>query len=144
MSKNMVKALSERFIKASVDLIVLYMKNDGSGGRRAGVCCDTCYCELRDLGEVGLAELRRLMTHPNMAVRLAAASLYRWVDRYEGLKVLQELKKNKDTYPVGSFEREVAFTAYSVFALSTKPNPCGEDPYIAWQKAKEDKAKAQS
>ena len=107
--------------------------------------CNDCYCELRDLGEEGLAELRRLMAHPDMAVRLGAAAAYRLIDRYEGLKVLQELAKDRDSYPVGSVERKVASTAYSVVALATSANPPPSiDPYIAWQKAKEEKANKKS
>ena len=144
MSKNLVKEVSESFVKASIALIERYMKNDGAGGRRAAIQRNNCYCEFRDLGEEGLAELRRLMKHPHMAVRLSAASRYRWIDRYEGLKVIEALTANMDSYPVGSIEREVAFTAYNVLMLSvSKTPPPMVDPYDAWQKTKEEKAKAE-
>ena len=145
MSKSEVESISERFVEASIAMYERYMRNDGVGGRRAGIERNNCYCKLRDLGEEGIAGLRRLMQHANMAVRLSAASRYCFIDKYQGLTAIQALAKNCNSYPLGSLERKVAFTASSLIDLAVSPEQSPSiDPYDAWQKAKEEKAKTES
>ena len=145
MSKKEVQQVSERFVSASIAIIERSMMNDGAAGLRVVFERNRSYCELRDIGEEGLAELRGLMAHPHMAVRLSAAACYRFIDSYQGLTAINRLSRNCNAYPLGSLERKVAFTASAVIAVAASGEPSPSvDPYDAWQKAKEEKAKTES